>query len=131
MEGLLLPLLYIHTCVIFNKCIQTFKKTLSFALYTIFPVIKLDLIMKALLLDYILALEKIRVRLACILFLYINQYFSTFLRQNIQQKVLVFHSVLLGACLKPFSKRADTILYYYFHIKKNILKCFKGECSVF
>ena len=25
-EGLLLPFLYIHTCVIFNKCIQTFKK---------------------------------------------------------------------------------------------------------
>ena len=26
-EGLLLPFLYIHTCVIFNKCIQTLKKT--------------------------------------------------------------------------------------------------------
>ena len=38
--------------------------------------------------------EKIRVRLACILFLYRNQYFLTFLRQNIQQKVLAFHSVL-------------------------------------
>ena len=25
-EGLLLPFLYIHTCVIFNKCIQTLKK---------------------------------------------------------------------------------------------------------
>ena len=25
MEGLLLPFLYIHTCVIFNKCIQTLK----------------------------------------------------------------------------------------------------------
>ena len=25
-EGLLLPLLYIHTYVIFNKCIQTLKK---------------------------------------------------------------------------------------------------------
>ena len=24
---LLLPFLYIHTCVIFNKCIQTLKKT--------------------------------------------------------------------------------------------------------
>ena len=24
-EGLLLPFLYIHTCVIFNKCIQTLK----------------------------------------------------------------------------------------------------------
>ena len=28
-EGLLLPFLYIHTCVIFNKCIQTLKKTQS------------------------------------------------------------------------------------------------------
>ena len=55
--------------------------------------------------------KKIRVRLACILFLYRNQYFWTFLRQNIQQKVLVFHSVLLGACPQPCSKRADTILY--------------------
>ena len=25
-EGLLLPFLYIHTCVIFNKCIQTLKE---------------------------------------------------------------------------------------------------------
>ena len=25
-EGLLLPFLYIYTCVIFNKCIQTLKK---------------------------------------------------------------------------------------------------------
>ena len=25
-EGLLLPFLYIHTCVIFKKCIQTLKK---------------------------------------------------------------------------------------------------------
>ena len=26
-EGLLLPFLYIHTCVIFNKCIQTLKNS--------------------------------------------------------------------------------------------------------
>ena len=26
-EGLLLPFLYIYTCVIFNKCIQTLKKS--------------------------------------------------------------------------------------------------------
>ena len=26
-ERLLLPFLYIHTCVIFNKCIQTIKQT--------------------------------------------------------------------------------------------------------
>ena len=28
-EGLLLPFLYIHTCVIFNKCIQTLKKIIG------------------------------------------------------------------------------------------------------
>ena len=56
--------------------------------------------------------KKIRVRLVCILFLYRNQYFKTFLRQNIQQKVLVFHNALLGACPQPCSNRADTILYY-------------------
>ena len=50
--------------------------TLSCALYTIFPVLKLDLVIQSLLLDYILALgKKIHVRLACILFLYRNQYF--------------------------------------------------------
>ena len=36
--------------------------------------------------------KKIRVRLALILFLYRNQYFRTFLVQNIQQRVIVFHS---------------------------------------
>ena len=29
-EGLLLPFLYIHTCVIFNKCIQTLKVNVIF-----------------------------------------------------------------------------------------------------
>ena len=62
--------------------------------------------------------------LACILFLYRNQYVWTFLRQTIQQKILAYHSVLLGACPQPCSNRADTILYY---IKKNILKCFKTK----
>ena len=45
--------------------------------------------------------KKICVLLACILFLYRNQYFLTFLRQNRLQKVLVFHSVRLGACPQP------------------------------
>ena len=49
--------------------------------------------------------------------------FLTFLRQNKQQKVLVFHSVLLGASPRPCSKRAD-ILYYYFHIKEEHFKMF-------
>ena len=61
---------------------------------------------------------------ACILFLYRNQYFLTILRQNIQQKVLVVQSVLLGACPQPCSKRADTILYYYFHLKEEHFKMF-------
>ena len=42
------------------------------------------------------------------------------------QKVLVFHSVLLG-CSQSCSKRADTILYYYFHIKEEHFKCFKTK----
>ena len=108
----------------YQHCDMQQFQTLSSALYTLFPAIKLDLFIQALLLDYILALEKIHVRLACILFLYRNQYFLTFLRQNIQQKVLAYHSVLLGACPQPCSNRADTILYY---IKKNILKCFKTK----
>ena len=28
-EGLLLPFLYIHTCVIFNKCIETLKHNIA------------------------------------------------------------------------------------------------------
>ena len=72
--------------------------------------------------------KKICVRIACILFLYKNQYFWTFLRQNIQQKVLAFHSVLNfswehapnPSCSKP----ADTILYYYCHIKEEHFKMF-------
>ena len=109
----------------YQHCNEQQFQTISCALYTIFTVIKLDLFIQALLLDYILALEKkIRVRLACILSLYRNQYFKKILRQNIQQKVLGYHSVLLGACPQPCSNRADTILYY---IKKNIIKCFKTK----
>ena len=36
----------------------------------------------------------------------------------------MFHNVLLGACLQPCSNRADTILYYYFHIKEEHFKMF-------
>ena len=32
-EGLLLPFIYIHTCVIFNKCIQTLKNVSNFGAY--------------------------------------------------------------------------------------------------
>ena len=81
----------------YQRCDEQQFQRLSCALYKTFSIIKLDLFIQALLLDYILALEKICVQLACILFLYKNQYFLTFLRQNIQQKVLAFHSVLLRA----------------------------------
>ena len=36
----------------------------------------------------------------------------------------MFLNVLLGACSQPCSKRADTILYYYFHIKEQHFKMF-------
>ena len=79
--------------LLYQHCDEQQFQTLSCAHYTIFSIIliKLDLVIQALLLDYILALKKRRVRLACVLFLNRNQYFWTFLRQNIQQKVLVFH----------------------------------------
>ena len=101
----------------YQHCDEQQFQTLSCALYTIFSVIKLDLFIQALLLDYILVLEKNTH--THLVFLYRNQYFLTFLSQNIQQKVLAFHSVLLGACPQPCSNRADTMLYYYFHIKEH------------
>ena len=57
----------------YQHCYEQQFQTLSCALYTIVPVLKLDLVIQALLLECILALEKTRVRLACILFLYRNQ----------------------------------------------------------
>ena len=42
----------------YQHCDEQQFQTLSCALYTIFPVIKLDLFIQALLLDYIIALEK-------------------------------------------------------------------------
>ena len=62
----------------YQHCDEQQFQTLSCALYTFSSVTKLDLVIQALLLDYIPALGKIRVRLACILFLYRNQYFKTF-----------------------------------------------------
>ena len=53
----------------YQNCDEQQFQTLSCAFYTIFPVLKLDLVIQALLLDYILALAKIRGRFACILFL--------------------------------------------------------------
>ena len=59
----------------YQHCDEQQFQTPSCAFYTIIPVLKLDSVIQALLLDYILALAKIRVRLVCILFLYRNQYF--------------------------------------------------------
>ena len=72
--------------------------------------------------------KKIHELFACILFLYKNQCFWTFLRQNIQQKVPVSHSVLLGTC-RPNPVASVQIQYYIiiFIWKKNILKCFKSR----
>ena len=55
-----------------QHCDEQQFQTLSCVHYTIFPVVKLDLFIRALLLDRILALEKpnLRVRLAYILFNY-------------------------------------------------------------
>ena len=63
-----------------QHCDEQQFQTLSCALYTIFSVIKLDLVIQALLLDYILALGKKRLRIACTLFFYRNQYFKTFFK---------------------------------------------------
>ena len=73
MDGLPAPR-YIMPIILpsYQYCDEQQFQTLSCAHYTIFPVdlIKLDLVIQALLLDYILGLKKIHVRLACILFLY-------------------------------------------------------------
>ena len=59
----------------YQHCDEQQFQTPPCTFYTIIPVLKLDLVIQALSLDYILALAKIRVRLVCILFLYRNQYF--------------------------------------------------------
>ena len=55
-----------------QHCNEQQIQTLSCVHYTIFSVVKLDLFIRALLLDRILALEKLRVRLAYILFLFFS-----------------------------------------------------------
>ena len=37
------------------------------------------------------------------------------------------NSVLPGACPQPCSKRSDTILYYYFHMKEEHFKIFQDK----
>ena len=94
---------------------------LSHVHFTFFSVTKLNLAIQALSLDYTFLLrgKKIRGRIACILFLYRIQYFLTFLRQNIQQKVLVFHSGLApGSMLHAPNPVAIVQIQYYIHIFK-------------
>ena len=70
MDELLSTLKYIMLMIV-SSC-QHFReqqlRTLSCIHYTIFSVVKLDLFIRALLLDHILVRKKIRVRLAYILF---------------------------------------------------------------
>ena len=89
----------------YQHCDEQQFQTPSCALYTIFPVTKLDLVIQALLLDYIIALERKYAYSLCA-----SCYYIEFLRQNIQQKVPVCHSVLQKTYpAQPCSKRADTI----------------------
>ena len=79
----------------------------------------------ALLLDYILALEKkyaYALRASCF-YIEIN-ILNIFKAKYTRKSTIVFHSFLLGACPQPCSKRVDTILYYYFHIKEEHFKMF-------
>ena len=65
----------------YQHCDEQQFQTLSCALYkdyTIFPVLKLDLVIQALLLDYILAPEKNTLTPCVHLVLNRNQYFKTF-----------------------------------------------------
>ena len=59
----------------YQHCDEQQLQTLSCALYTIFPALKLDLVIQALLLDYISSCsgKKISLLLVCILFSYRNQ----------------------------------------------------------
>ena len=66
-----------------QQCDEQQFQTLSCVHYTIFSVVKLDLFIRALLLDRILALEKLQVRLAYIL-----------LRGTIANNCLLFIHVL-------------------------------------
>ena len=100
----------------YQHCDEQQFQTLSCAFYTIFSSIKARFSHTSIAVTrlYSCSGKIIRVCLACILFSYRNQYFSTFLGQNIQQKVLVFHSVLLGACPRPCSKQGwGQVQYLY------------------
>ena len=101
---------------------QQLFQTLSSALYTIVLVLKLDLVLQALLLDYIIALGK-NTRTPCVHLVFIKKsIFLNIFKTNYTTKTTsVSYSVLLEACPQPCCKRSmqiDTILYYCFHIKE-------------
>ena len=78
---------------------------------------------QALLLDYILALAK-NTRTPCVHFVFIYEsIFLNIFKPKCTTKSTVFHSVPLGSCPRPCSKRAD-MLYYYFHIKEEHFEMF-------
>ena len=56
----------------YQHCDEQQFQTLSCAFYTIFPVLKLDLVIQALLLDYILALAK-NTRTTCVHLVFIQK----------------------------------------------------------
>ena len=86
-----------------------------------FSVVKLDLVIQALLLNYILALEK-NTRTHCVHLVFIKKsiFLNIFQTKYTTKTTSVSYSALLRSCLQPCSKRSDTILYYYFHINSNM-----------
>ena len=101
---------------------QQLFQTLSSALYTIVLVLKLDLVLQALLLDYIIALGK-NTRTSCVHLVFIKKsiFLNIFKTKYTTKTTSVAYSVLLEACPQLCCKRSmhiDTILYYCFHIKE-------------
>ena len=109
----------------YQHCDEQQFQTPSCALYTIFPVTKLDVVIQALLLDYILVLERkyaYSLRASCF-YIEINifEYFKTKYTTKSTSVSQCSPGNMPG---QPCSKRADTILYYYFHIKEEHFKMF-------
>ena len=106
----------------YQHCDEQQFQTLSSALYTIVPVLKLDLVLQALLLDYIIAQGKYT-RTPCVHLVFIKKsiFLNIFKTKYTTKTTSVSYSVLLEACPQPCCKRSmqiDTILYYCFYIKE-------------
>ena len=106
----------------YQHCDEQQFQTLLSALYTIVPVLKLDLVLQALLLDYIIALRK-NTRTPCVHLVFIKKsiFLNIFKTTYTTKTTSVSYSVLLEACPQPCCKRSmqiDTILYYCFHMKE-------------